>query len=108
MSNAKVAHLGISMPGLIQNGSYVFTHEVNSQDCYSGAALFHHLDSPVGHDQAVTDVDVGPTLSSSGQHSLYFRVHVEMGNNANLLGRQNLQTEGQKSGEGASTLGKEL
>ena len=90
MYSSEAAHLDILMPGLIQNGSYVFTHEINSQNCHSGAALFHHLHSPVGHDQAVADVDVGPALSSSGQHPLHFRVHVEVGNNANLLGRQHL------------------
>lgn len=90
MVQQAATHLDILLPGLIQNGSYVFTHEVNSQDCYSGAALFHHFDSPISHDQAVTDVDMGPSLCSSGQHPLHFWVHVEVGNNADLLGRQHL------------------
>ena len=106
LSNVKMAHLGIFVPGLIQNGSYVFTHEINSQDCYSGAALFYHLDSTVGHDQAVADVNVRPALGCSGQHPLHLRVHVEMGNNANLLGRQNLQQEW--SADEAYTLSKEI
>lgn len=88
--NNETAHLDILMSCLIQNGSYVFTHEINSQNCYSGAAFFHHLDSPVSHDQAVADVDVGPALCSTGQHPLHFGVHVKVGNNANLLGRQHL------------------
>ena len=79
------------MSRFFQDGGHILTHEVHAQNSHSGAALLSHLDSPICHDQAVTDVDVGPASSCTAEHSLDLRVHVKVGHYANLLLRQHLQ-----------------
>mmetsp|Transcript_14125 Transcript_14125/g.50742 ORF Transcript_14125/g.50742 Transcript_14125/m.50742 type:complete len:369 (+) Transcript_14125:1774-2880(+) len=93
-------HLRVRVPGVVEDRSDVFRHEVDAEDADGVAAGFHHLNRGVRHDERIGDEHVFVLFRGGHQHALDLRVHVEVRDDADLFSLQLLHERRDRLGVG--------